>query len=139
MNPNAKPPSYSLLGILIGFRLLYRLYTLIRPKLPTMSNPQSKNQPQTQEIYLDDRPVSELQAAAENEEEDVNIPDNTLLDLNAIPTSLAGSRNCTLCLEERKNTTSTECGHLFCWTCISGWAREKVSQFEVGLTEEADM
>ncbi|KAK0535865.1 peroxisome biogenesis factor 10 [Tilletia horrida] len=36
---------------------------------------------------------------------------------------------CTLCMEqrtpERGNSAVTECGHIFCWDCITGWAREK--------------
>lgn len=38
---------------------------------------------------------------------------------------------CTLCMDrrtpERGNSALTECGHVFCWDCITGWAREKVS------------
>jgi peroxin-10 len=35
------------------------------------------------------------------------------------------SRKCTLCLEEMKDPSVTTCGHVFCWTCIGDWAREK--------------
>ncbi len=38
---------------------------------------------------------------------------------------------CTLCMEQRApekgGSAVTECGHIFCWDCINGWAREKVS------------
>jgi len=35
------------------------------------------------------------------------------------------ARKCTLCLEPMKDPSVTTCGHLFCWTCICDWCREK--------------
>ncbi len=34
-------------------------------------------------------------------------------------------RKCTLCLEPMKDPSVTTCGHIFCWTCIGDWVREK--------------
>lgn len=35
------------------------------------------------------------------------------------------NRKCTLCLEAFKDPSVTTCGHVFCWTCIRDWVREK--------------
>jgi peroxin-10 len=34
-------------------------------------------------------------------------------------------RKCTLCLEELKDPSVTTCGHVFCWSCIGEWLRER--------------
>ena len=34
-------------------------------------------------------------------------------------------RKCTLCLEALKDPSVTTCGHVFCWSCITDWIREK--------------
>lgn len=35
------------------------------------------------------------------------------------------SRTCVLCMELLIDPTTTLCGHIFCWNCISEWCREK--------------
>uniref|UniRef100_A0A8C1E2H2 RING-type E3 ubiquitin transferase n=1 Tax=Cyprinus carpio carpio TaxID=630221 RepID=A0A8C1E2H2_CYPCA len=43
----------------------------------------------------------------------------------SIHQSSSRSSRCILCLEERRNTSSTPCGHLFCWECITEWCNTK--------------
>lgn len=85
--------------------------------------------PNSRETYLDDRPILSF-LGPENPEGQPAKPaeedERTMLDVASIPDAFRAARNCTLCLEERTDSCSTECGHLFCWSCIVGWGREKV-------------
>ncbi|PYH43397.1 ubiquitin-protein ligase peroxin 10 [Aspergillus saccharolyticus JOP 1030-1] len=47
-------------------------------------------------------------------------------DSNAVPWMPTGQqRKCTLCLELFRDPSVTTCGHVFCWTCVRDWVREK--------------
>ncbi|KIK70380.1 hypothetical protein GYMLUDRAFT_148619 [Collybiopsis luxurians FD-317 M1] len=131
-NPHIRPPSYSLLGILIAVRLVYRLVVYIRSqRAESMLELKGKRAAQVdsdRETYLDDRPVSQMLDIVDPESEPAKPAEEderTMLDVASLPPAIRASRVCTLCLEERTDTCSTECGHLFCWSCIVGWGREK--------------
>jgi peroxin-10 len=63
------------------------------------------------------------------------------------PETMGSQLRCTLCLETRKNTSVTPCGHLFCWNCILEWVqtqqicplcRERVMPSRVVLLQNYD-
>ncbi|KIM84644.1 hypothetical protein PILCRDRAFT_67658 [Piloderma croceum F 1598] len=131
-NPHTRPPSYSLLGILLAIRLLYRLISFVRSTAKPSSEKSKDKLPitssQTTETYIDDRPVSSFLGPVDPEGEPAKPAEEderTILDVASISSATRARRNCTLCLEERTDSCATECGHLFCWSCIVGWGREK--------------
>ena len=133
VDPNSKPPSYSFLGILLSIRLLHRLYSILHPYFPSTllssSSSTSASEPPSAETFIDSTPISVLVPSPAQLANAVEDPwgDRTILDLDTITPELRVSqRKCALCLEERTASSVTECGHVFCWTCVVGWAREKV-------------
>jgi len=38
---------------------------------------------------------------------------------------------CNICFEEATNPVVTQCGHLYCWCCLSGWLRTGASDCPV--------
>ncbi|KLO20034.1 hypothetical protein SCHPADRAFT_817126 [Schizopora paradoxa] len=139
-NPNVRPPSYSLLGVLIALRLLHRLSSLFRSSKPLPPKSELEGTllmlktEKTQALRdptlasIDETLVTTILANPPDDsappvpaEED----DYTALRFGSISEAERARRSCSLCLEERTASTSTECGHLFCWSCIVGWAKEK--------------
>jgi len=132
IDPNTRPPSYSLLGVLILVRIGYRLLNYLRARspqrAPSIADEKSPCSSNPDEPHIDDRPVSTLLnydpeaelASADGTEK------LTVLDLETVPASIRAGRTCTLCLEERTATCVTECGHIFDWNCIYSWGRERV-------------
>jgi len=48
------------------------------------------------------------------------------LSANVMSWIPAGQQSkCTLCLEPLQDPSVTTCGHVFCWTCIQDWVKEK--------------
>ncbi|KAI0307486.1 Pex12 amino terminal region-domain-containing protein [Multifurca ochricompacta] len=110
IDPNTRPPSYSLLGVLILIRLGHRLL------YDNLDEPQLDGRPISTLLNYD--PESDLALSGEKEP-------LTVLNLDTMSTSVRAGRVCTLCLEERTATCVTECGHLFDWNCIYNWGRER--------------
>lgn len=130
-DPHTRPPSYSVLGILIAVRLLHRLIFFMRSTSAVTSakgKETAQKYPSGREMYIDDQPVSSFLGPVDPEGEPAKPAEEderTILDIYSIPPAMRAGRNCTLCLEERTDSCATECGHLFCWSCIVGWGREK--------------
>lgn len=128
-------------------RIFYRLYALLDKELKTLESPiplqptgaldlsvnplASRDSKIQQQRCIDSRPIAQILQQAENIDVpfDPEVDEFTALQVTGIDPELRAGRRCTLCLEERTATTSTECGHLFCWTCIVGWGMEKAGWF----------
>jgi peroxin-10 len=153
--PGEQRPGYELLGLLLLLQLLTQSYLSLTPESPTnptttlLSTTLTPTNPHATPAgpalpIVDPSTTTALSVgpAPHGLSHDTHVSHDTpalgvvtgvLLDLeeeNVCAYIPAGSRRCPLCLEDMKDPTAAECGHLFCWDCVLRWTGESVGRGE---------
>lgn len=96
---------FKILGYIISFKLICQFIIFIKHNTSIINK--------IRKDYKNNLPITESQR-------NLNLHLEKKKALNLKPTTL-NRKQCLLCMETRKNTSATLCGHLFCWECITNY------------------
>ncbi|GAA5973653.1 hypothetical protein JCM11641_005063 [Rhodosporidiobolus odoratus] len=127
MTTSPAPSSYEVLGVLMAVQLLVRGILAYRKRRASASlaDPAAQAAAELErrrkmQFTVDGKPLAQVVFDPDDAEQAAPYPPEDEGEGNG-----DGERRCTLCLGTRRDAAATECGHVFCWECVVGWAREK--------------
>jgi peroxin-10 len=98
---------FKFFGYLLLFKILMQIYFFLKKLFLVLRDEKQK--------ILNKNNLTSFQSQQETESKKLNMK---LKYLEKINTSEEKNKMCYICLEIRKDSSLTKCGHLFCWKCI---------------------
>lgn len=131
IHENEQRVGYEVLGVLLVLQMTVQGILHVRETITSIRQQSEKSHAAAAVSGDRKEDESQLLASVLNPPSIPTLPASTpRYDLSQEPQVISWipegqQRKCTLCLEPFKDPSVTTCGHVFCWTCIRDWVREK--------------